>query len=288
MSGILGFLGFVLGAWALHGGRALGLTAILGGRTMRAARQERASEALFLLVSIAVPMFLFGLFESFRDGNAPMLLPRKTLELSLYVLSASVLRVIGAFVTFAAVCSMYWLFDEYHASFCLGALGIDEEKRQNGTTPFHYPFFRCFALVGARHCAFAVVAYVIITELRARLLLGLPEHDGYWATGLTVLGILEDATAALSIPRWLSTIFTVEHLTGVAAGGMTVRARLVQHSLECLVRGFFGPLMFSGFCENLANLPPQLLTPCLPLARAQTTAAATATAASLTEISPGE
>ena len=116
------------------------------------------------------------------------------------------------------------------------------------------------ALVGPRLGALLLVAFLIISELQALLTTGAIASDGYYHVGRFLMGLAEDAGVALSLPRWLSPVDS-------SSGGHV----LWQHGLEILVRWFFGPLMFIGFCENLGSLKPRLLEIPTPPSSPETT-----------------
>ena len=115
LTGLCGIVGFVLGACALYGGRALGLSALLGVKVMKWARHERASEALFLLCCMVLPMVILeAIFTTFAFVTASASVAAPTaasvfdpLAASGAFISSFTLRLLGAAVTLSAAAGAY-------------------------------------------------------------------------------------------------------------------------------------------------------------------------------------
>jgi hypothetical protein len=109
LTGLCGIVGFVLGACALHGRRALGLTKLVGVKAMDWARYERATEALFLLCCMGLPMFaLEAVFATFSFVTSSASASNPTAAAGVVAFLGSIaLRLLGVAATLTVSASAY-------------------------------------------------------------------------------------------------------------------------------------------------------------------------------------
>ena len=150
---------------------------------------ERGAEALFLLTSIAVPMFALSLLSVFV--NSPEKSKPAVVGLTPWSLGY---RYLGLIITTSLVALVYWTVDEYHSSFVDGIFGIDDRPleykdgkvilRDAHSHPKYYNFFRLLGLTlkvggGWRGVITGCIVYVGLTNYHAMAKGG----DGLYHTG---------------------------------------------------------------------------------------------------------
>jgi len=236
----LGLAGFLLGVVALNKYGPL-------------YSYQRCIEAMFLVLCTALPMIVFHVAntnvnvmpkadtaaESAAAAAAAAGAATATTE-PLVFFQSLLTRSLGMVATVACVCFFYWLFDEYHASYMSGLFGIDDRERppphepqrsQDSKPQFHNFFalgglFKQYVGGGPFGLAACALAYLCISHY----VLGQP-RDGYYELGRAILNLSHSP---------MSSLFT------------SIACR--QHLLECLVRPFYAPLMFTSLCDNLTLL----------------------------------
>ena len=124
VTGLIGLFGFGLGVFLLNQ---------FGGRLSF----ERSIEALFLLISTAIPMIIYESVNIFMFScNNDQCVAKDVVGVGVGGWGGLWLRLIGMMVTIAVVSFVYWNFDEYHSSFLFGVFDINEEKRKEDNKPF--------------------------------------------------------------------------------------------------------------------------------------------------------
>ena len=205
---------------------------------------QRCIEALFLVLCTALPMIVFHIVNTAlttadaAESEVATATATTTTE-PLVFLQSLLTRSLGMVATVACVFFFYWLFDEYHSSFMSGFFGIDdrerppphEPQRSQDNKPHLHNFFALGGLlrqyvsgpVGFAACA---LAYLCLSHYVLK-----QPQDGYYELGKVILNL------PYAPP---SSLYT------------TIPCR--QHLLECLVRCFYAPLMFTSLCDNLTLL----------------------------------
>lgn len=205
---------------------------------------ERTIEAFVLVLFAACPMLLV---ETALDHKSVPSIPLDLISLRATLLS-SLVRSIGLLAVVTVVLALYWTLPIYHFGFMSGIFDIDDrplhafelkrlkdggEGRDSSNKPLYHTFFRLGGLLldklGWPQLLVLGAVYVGTTEWYFRQVRSSHPRDGIWLVGtfLTQMGNLDLESDYPSLK-----IF----------------------GLECIVRGFFSPLLFSSLCNNLPGL----------------------------------
>lgn len=267
MEGVIGVLGLLFGITFLN----------LKGKDLKL---ERALEGALLAVSAAIPMLvLYSINRWSEQKRARGVMQVENSGDNAFV-TIFVVRAVGFSVTFGLVLFFYWAINDYHFSFVSGLVGIDRrplkerEIRNPHSVPFFHNFFRLFGIIFQDFCEWSIAKIIVagLLYLLISQLLNGHNFDGYFAVGQAVLSSIfslgftnHSSTVACGGDTFMTTrdvhacnaTAHFSSLFGVRVRIMpqeVLRHALFSHTLECIVRMFYAPLMFCSLCDNLPRL----------------------------------